>query len=187
MSDFSAAIPVIMAHEGSPTNFWVDDPDDPGGETVWGWSMRTIKHLGLTPADLGLPHANFFPGCLKQVSKATCESLYKKYFWNQGGYYNVTDQTAATKMMDAAVNMGPKRCAELAQKACNALGSSLTVDGSLGPKSFSAINSHAPESFIRAFAEEMAAFYERIIIKNPALAKFRKNWLRRAKWGVTEP
>lgn len=184
MSKFEDAIPVIMAHEGTPTNFWVDDPADPGGETVWGWSMLTIKRLGLTPADLGLPYSTFFPGCLKQVSKATCEALYRKYFWNQWGYGNVADQVAATKMMDSAVNMGPKRAAEFAQRACNTLGASLSVDGSLGAKSWAAINACNPEDFVRAFADEMAAYYERIILRNPALAKFRKTWLRRSTWGV---
>jgi lysozyme family protein len=186
MSTFEAAIPVIMAHEGTDTNFWVDDPADPGGETVWGWSMLTIKRLGLTPHDLGLPHRDFFPGCLKAVSKETCRQLYRRYFWNQYGYQNVVDQTAATKMMDSAVNMGPKRAAEFAQRACNTLGASpaLKVDGQLGAKSFAAINACDPEDFVRAFGDEMTAYYERIIVRNPALAKFRKNWLRRATWGV---
>lgn len=180
MSTFEAAIPVIMKHEGG----WVNDPVDPGGETNFGWSMATIKKLGLSAQDLGLPYSTLVPGCLKMMSKETAEKLYKKHFWNQGGYGNVVDQTVATKMMDAAVNMGPKRCAELAQRACNALGASLVVDGVLGEKSFAAINACNPEDFTRAFGDEMTAFYERIIIRNPALAKFRRNWLKRAAWGV---
>jgi len=184
MSKFEDAIPVIMAHEGTDTNFWVDDPADPGGETVWGWSMLTIKKLGLTPQDLGLPQLVFTPGCLKAVSKQTCQSLYRKFFWNQLGYQNVADQTAATKMMDAAVNMGPKRAAEFAQRACNALGAALDVDGSLGTKSWAAINACDSEDFVRAYADEMSAYYLRIIARNPSLAKFQKNWLRRAQWGV---
>lgn len=184
MSSFEAAIPAIMAHEGTDTNFWVDDPADPGGETVWGWSMLTIKRLGLTPQDLGLPHRDFFPGCLKAVSKETCQQLYRRYFWNAYGYQNVEDQVAATKIMDSAVNMGPKRAATFAQNACNKLGQPCKVDGQLGQKSFAAINACEPKAFVQAFADEMTAYYLRIIERNPVLVKFKKNWLRRAQWGV---
>jgi len=184
MSSFEAAIPVIMSHEGTDKLSWVNDPADPGGETQWGWSMLTIKRLGLTPNDLGLQTRNFYPGCLKLVSKQTCESLYRRFFWNQYGYQNVIDQVAATKMMDAAVNMGPSRSATFAQNAANSLGADLTVDGRLGPKSFDAINALPAEDFVRAFAGEMEAYYLRIIARTPSLAKFKSNWLRRAQWGV---
>lgn len=184
MAKFEAAIPEILAHEGTDTNFWVNDPADPGGETVWGWSIRTIKELGLTPGDLGLQLRTFQPGCLKLVSKATCASLYKRFFWDKYGYGSVADQTAATKMFDAAVNMGPKRAAEFAQRACNALGGTLLVDGGLGPKSYLAINACDPEAFVRAYGAEMTAYYLKIIDRNPALGKFQKTWLRRAQWGV---
>lgn len=184
MASFDKAIPVIMAHEGTDTNFWVNDPVDPGGETVWGWSMLTIQRLGLKPNDLGLPYRTFFTGCLKEVSKATCESLYKRYFWNQYGYQTITDDVAATKIMDAAVNMGPSRAATFAQNAANKLGAKLTVDGSLGAKSFEAINALDPKEFVKAYADEMTAYYQALIARKPALAKFQKNWLRRAQWGV---
>jgi len=171
-----------MHHEGG----WVHDPADLGGETNFGWSMLTIQRLGLTPHDLGIDQTAFTPGCLKKMTKATAEYLYRKYFWNQHGYFNVNDQTAATKMMDAAVNMGPKRAAEFAQRACNTLGANppLDVDGKAGPKTWEAINACDPEEFVRAYGDEMAAYYQRIVVARPLNAKFLKNWLKRAKWGV---
>lgn len=184
MSKFEDAIPVIMGHEGTDKNHWVNDPADPGGETQWGWSMKTILELGLKPNDLGLQQRNFTTGCLKLVSKSTCESLYRRFFWNRYGYGAVGDQTAATKMFDAAVNMGPKRAAEFAQRACNALGAELVVDGGLGAKSYEAINACDPQAYIQAYADEMTAYYHRIIDRNPALAKFENTWLARAQWGV---
>lgn len=180
MSKFEDAISVILAHEGG----WVNDAADPGGETNFGWSTKTIQALGLKPADLGLQVAAFTPGCLKQMTKDAAVSLYKRYFWNQYGYGNVNDQTAATKMFDAAVNMGPGKAATFAQQACNALGITCDVDGSLGPKSFEAINACNSKSFIQAYADQMKAYYLKIIERNPALAKFQKTWLLRAQWGV---
>lgn len=184
MSTFEAAIPHIMAHEGTDKLFWVDDPVDPGGETVWGWSMLTIKRLGLQPNDLGLPYRSFFSGCLKEVSKSTCESLYRRYFWNQYRYQQINDQDVATKVMDAAVNMGPGRAATFAQNAVNKLGGNIGVDGKLGDISFAAINACDPGDFLRAYGDEMTAYYLALIARKPVLVKFQKTWLRRALWGV---
>jgi lysozyme family protein len=181
-SKFELAIPQIMLEEGG----WVSDPADLGAETNYGWSTLTIKRLKLTEADLGIPGPMFVDGYLKPMKKSTAEELYRKHFWDKFGYANVNDQKAATKMLSSAVNMGPKRAAEFAQRACNTLGANpqLTVDGSLGPKSFAAINACDPQKFVNAFADEMTAYYERIIKARPANAKFRRNWLKRAQWGV---
>lgn len=180
MSDFDLAIPIILKHEGG----WCDTPGDPGGETVFGWSMRTILSLGLTPADLGLNISAFTPGCLKGASVEACKKLYKIHFWDKIGCGNIYDQDVATKIFDASINMGIKRGSLLAQKAANACGKSLVVDGSLGSKSYAAINSCTPKTYIAAYAAEMSNFYLDLIAAKPELAKFKKNWLRRAQWGV---
>lgn len=184
MSRFDLAIPVVMAHEGTDAYPYCDDPVDPGGATIWGWSMLTIKKLGLTPRDLGLDQDQFTPGCLKAVSKQRCQELYKKYFWEDYGYGLIVDQNLATKIFDAAVNMGPKHAAEFAQKAANSLGAHLTVDGSLGPASVAAINALDGKAMLKAYADQMTAYYMAIIAHNPTLAKFQSNWLKRAQWGV---
>lgn len=185
MSEFDLAIPVIMSHEGTNTNFWVDDPSDLGGETVWGWSMKTIKSLGLTPRDLGLDQDVFTPGCLKTVKKSVCQELYQKHFWDKYGFSAIINQTCATKCADASVNMGPKRACKNAQGAVNLLvPGKLIVDGAWGPQTFGAINSLDPTKFIKAYSDTLAAYYENIIVARPQNAKFRNNWLKRAKWGT---
>lgn len=184
MSTFEAAIPVIMAHEGTDKNNWVDNPNDPGGETIWGWSMLTIKKLGLSPRDLGLDQDTFTKGCLRAVSKQRCQELYRKYFWEDYGYGHVIDQNLATKIFDAAVNMGPKHAAEFAQRAANGLGAKLVVDGSLGPASIAAINALDGLAMRKAYADQMTAYYLAIIKANPKLKEFQNNWLQRAKWGI---
>ena len=184
MSTFDLAIPVIMSHEGTDTNFWVNDPADLGAETAWGWSMLTIKRLGIKPRELGIDQDDFTDGCLKKVSKVACQNMYRKHFWDKYGYGSVNDQTAATKMFDAAVNMGPKRAAEFAQRAATALGHQCLVDGDLGPKSYAAINACLGKDFVKAYADEMTKYYLAIIAARPLNAKFKKTWLKRAQWGV---
>lgn len=180
MSSFDLAIPVIMHHEGG----WVNDPADSGGETNFGWSMRTILQLGLTPKDLGINAESFSPGSLKLADRVKCQELYRIHFWNKVGCGNITDQTVATKVFDASVNIGPQRACKLAQQAANACGQSVSVDGDLGPKSYKAINSIESKTFMEAYAKEMSDFYLGLIATKPKLAKFKKNWLGRASWGV---
>jgi lysozyme family protein len=184
LSAFEPAVQVVLAHEGTDSNHWVDDPDDPGGETIWGWSMLTIKRLGLTPRNLGLNLDEFVPGCLKQVSKETCIFLYRSYFWLPMGYSRLLDQKVATKVFDAAVNLprhGPFDAAhKLAQAAAG-----LPVgqqDGVLGMISIGCINLMDPSDFITQFSAQLAAYYTSIAVGPKA--KFLGTWLKRAAWGT---
>ncbi len=182
MSDFNKAVEVILAHEGTDTNHWVDDARDPGGETIWGWSMLTIKKLGLIPSDLGLNIPSFVPGCLKAVSKDVCKQLYKTYFWEKYGYGKITDDTVATKIFDCSVNCGPSRAHKMAQAAANKLGCRLVEDSSLGQLSFAGINACEPKAYVAAYAAQMLAYYNAIVAARPSLSVFLNNWTKRAGW-----
>lgn len=178
MSNFDTAIKTILAHEGG----YVNDPVDNGGETNFGISMRFLKSQGVTAKELGLQ--NLDPGCLKSLTADKAKEIYRKYFWDSNGFDAVKDVTVATKLFDAAVNMGGKQAAKLAQRAANDCGYRLDVDGQLGTKSFAAINLCDPATYIRKYAKQMEDFYNAIIAKNPAQIKFKKGWMKRANWGV---
>ena len=179
MSSFDLAIPTILMHEGG----WVSDPQDLGGETNYGISMLMIRRSGLTPQELGVDNLTT-PGCLKKMTVDGAKKIYLKYYWAPFHYDSINDQTVATKIFDCGVNCGNDRANVMAQKAANACGQSLTVDGSLGPKSFAAINACDAKTYIKAYADEMTKYYLAIIKARPANAKFQSNWLHRAQWGV---
>jgi lysozyme family protein len=176
VSDFDAAVAVVLRHEGG----WVDDPFDKGGETNFGISMLIIRREGITPELLGL--LDLEPGALKGLTVQRAKLLYQKLFWTRFGYGQIADQTVATKVFDASVNLGPGRAHILAQQTAIALGADLTVDGSLGAKSFAAINACFPTAYVQAFGEAMADFYRAIVRRDPAQQRFLNNWLRRASW-----
>jgi len=182
MSDFEQAIKAILKHEGG----WVDDPDDPGGETNFGISMLIIRREGITPAQCGVK--DFSPGALKRMPVSAAKDIYRKLFWDKYGYSKIEDQTVATKVFDCGVNCGPSRSHAMIQKAVNTIDAEaltpLTVDGILGPATLAAINSIEPAMLVQNMADEMRAYYLSIIAKKPRLAKFKNNWLKRAKWGV---
>lgn len=182
VSSFDLAIPVILAHEGTDTNFWVDDPNDRGGETAWGISTLIIQREGITAAELGL--ANLAPGALKNLTKAAAAYMYKKLFWDKYGYGRLWDQRVATKVFDASVNMGPSTAHRLAQKAAGVCGNPPQdgVDGIFGKHTVDAINACDPNQFLSAYVDQMHQRYDAIIAADPTQQKFASNWSRRADW-----
>lgn len=180
MSDFQTALTVILKHEGG----WVNDPNDRGGETNFGISTLIIEREGITNAELGMPEGRPV-GWMKPMHVNAAIHIYRKLFWDRFGYGQIADQTCATKVMDCAVNCGPTQAHKLAQRAATACGQPATDDGKLGPKSLAAINACVPTEFMVQMKAQMEHYYELIIKNRPANEKFRKNWMKRAGWGVS--
>lgn len=182
MASFDLAIPVILAHEGTPTNFWVDDPVDAGGETVWGISMLLIRSLRLSPRDLGLDQDEFTPGCLKTVSKNVCAKIYKLKWWDPMHLGDLDDQNVATKVMDMTVNAGPHNGGLLVQQAAKNLGADLVIDGIVGSGTVAALNSIDADMLLTELCRVSHDYYAAIIARRPNQAKFAKAWYGRAAW-----
>lgn len=179
MATFESAISLILKHEGG----WVNNPNDPGGATNFGISLRFLADH---------PHDGDFDGDgdvdaedIKNMSVEDAKVVYKKFWWIKYSYGNIADQTIATKVLDLSVNMGASRAHKLLQQALNsAFGLKLTVDGVLGPASFSILNSIADgdqeQKLITAYCDEAWNFYQRLIAGNPKLNVFQKGWKNRA-------
>jgi lysozyme family protein len=76
--------------------------------------------------------------------------------------------------------MGLTQAAKLLQRACNACGKSLDVDGKLGPASMIAIDTISSQELISALRYECVQFYLNLVEKNATFSKFLKGWLKRA-------
>lgn len=173
MSSFDSALSVVLAHEGG----WVNHPTDPGGETNYGISMRFLREHGIQPQDIGLK--DYAPGCLRGLTRDAAADLYWRFFWDSLELGEVTDQLSATKLFDAAVNMGCVQAVKLAQRAVG-----VTVDGVLGPVTRHAIGSMPGRVFVGAMSAEMLRFYEVLAAQKPSLAVFLPGWRARASWGT---
>lgn len=178
-SSFEQAVAVVFKHEGG----WVNNPNDPGGETNMGITIRRIKEEGMGAADVGL--ANLEPGCLHKLTKWTATKLYWMWFWDRYGYARLNDQRVATKVFDCAVNTGGYRAHVIAQEAIGDVATAVKIDGVFGPATVAAINAIDPHVFVGAFARRQADFYKRLIAQRPTLAEFGRNWAKRAEWGVS--
>jgi lysozyme family protein len=169
MSTFELAIPVVLRREGG----LVDNPADPGGITNFGVSLRWLKAQGLAG---DIDHdGDVDASDIRKMTVEHATAFYRHFWWDAYHYDQVVAQMVATKIFDAAVNMGPPRAHRFAQDIAG-----VDEDGKLGPKSYAAINAVPSLDFITKYQNEMAAFYRRLVFLDPRRQQFLKGWLNRA-------
>jgi type VI secretion system secreted protein VgrG len=118
---------------------------------------------------------------LPQASRAPAvEAFYQAHYWNNW-FAQLDSDDLAKRVFDFAVNGGPGTAVMTLQRAVNALGGSLAVDGGWGPLTLAAVNAADPNALLEAFIAARVAHYEAIAAANPADAQYLNNWLARAQ------
>ena len=179
--DFGLAVETVLEHEGG----FVDDPKDTGGATNWGISLRFLRELedadgdGYRDGDLDRD-GDVDAADIRRMTRAQAVELYRRHFWEPGGYVRLGSSLIATKLFDLAVNMGPRPAHRLAQQGLRAVGYQVTPDGFLGPKTVARILEAPPLELAAAIRSEAAGFYRVLIALKPVREKYRDGWLRRA-------
>ncbi len=176
--NFNSAIAVVLEHEGLFTNI----PQDPGGGTIYGISLRFLKNYGIDVNDDGQINLKD----IEALELSEAREIYKKYWWDKYNYQAINSPYLATKIFDMAVNMGAQQAHKLVQEALSYCGHKLEVDGVLGAKTLAALNEvtlHNREEDLKyEIQEEQKWFYEHLAQNNPKLFVFLKGWLKRASW-----
>ena len=162
MINWPHAVKELLRHEGG----YVNDPDDPGGETKYGISKRSNPDLDI-----------------KNLTEEDATAIYHLSYWMKYGMDKIHDQDVATKVLLIFVVRNPKEAATIVQRACWAAaptGLRPKIDGWMGPKTIKAINISDPKILIGALRAESAGHFRRLVEKRPELGKFLLGWLRRA-------
>ncbi|MFY9150848.1 MAG: glycosyl hydrolase 108 family protein [Prolixibacteraceae bacterium] len=179
MANFDLAFPSILIHEGG----YVNDPDDPGGETYQGIARKMHPlWLGWTIIDLlkkqgGFPVSVQSPAemeILKQLDYKV-KSFYFSNFWMKIQGDKIADQKVADSIFDFAINAGIPVSISLAQSVVNA-----KPDGVMGAKTIDALNRIDVKYFLAAFTLTKINRYVAICNKRQMSKKYFFGWVVRS-------
>lgn len=134
MENFDLAIEYVFNNEKG----YVNDPDDPGGET----------NLGIT-RDLLIKYQEEHPEAatwtIPTLTKDQAKEIYRDFFWEPMRLDELIF-IAAQLILDCAVNRGQTAALVNAQVAAK-----VNPDGHIGPKTIAAINIMVANNFVKEF------------------------------------
>lgn len=167
MAKFASAFYHTVGVEGG----YVNDPDDPGGETKFGISKRSYPDIDI-----------------KFMDKNKAAEIYKQDFWDRLNLDAVNKQAIAAEIFDTAVNCGRHKSGEIVQRSLNMVGGfpgrRLNVDCIVGPKTIQAINAcRYPEALLKCLNGFQFEHYMKIVQRDISQRKWFRGWLRRI-WEV---
>ena len=154
LTKFDDIIEVVLEHEGG----YVNDPKDPGGETNFGIAKRSHPDVDIA-----------------NLTKEEAKEIYYENYWTENKVPWVSDELKHI-YFDMCVNQGRGRAVKILQKAANAKGADLKVDGGMGSKTLEAMKGVELDR-VRAYRVK---YYADLVTRKPDLEKFYFGWFRRA-------
>lgn len=151
---FERVIGHVLRWEGG----YVDDPNDPGGETKFGISARSYPDLDI-----------------EALTEEDAQAIYFNDYWLKIRGDELTSERLALGLMDFAVNAGAARAVRVAQEAAQGL----RLDGRLGPLTLTRFNALG-EPFVAEFTCARIAYYTRLAHSDPKRRGYLLGWIRRA-------
>ena len=154
--DFKEIIEAVLHHEGG----YVNDPKDPGGETKYGVSRKAYPDLDI-----------------KNLTLDDAVDIYKRDYWDKNRVEELSEELRHI-FFDMCVNQGRGTAVKILQRACNAKGADLAIDGGFGPGTQNAIETYKP-SLERVRCYRLKHYYD-LVNKKPEQERFLFGWYKRA-------
>jgi len=152
MSIFDSLFDRLMDHEGG----YVNHPNDPGGETMWGVTKRVAQAHG-------------YYGNMRNLPKETAQRIADKSYW-QAVHGDQLPRAVAWQVVDAAYNHGNRQAVKFLQRAIGA-----SDDGLIGPRTLAAVKAMEQNDILLRFNAERLEFYTNL----RTWQTFGKGWSRR--------
>ena len=156
LTSFDEIIEITLKHEGG----YVHDPKDLGGETNFGIAKR------------------FYPDVdIKNLTEEEAKEIYKQDYWVKNRVEELPENLRHI-FFDMCVNQGRGTAVKILQRACNAKGANLAIDGGFGPGTHAAIDTYKP-SIERVRCYRLKFYYD-LVNKKPEQERFLFGWFKRA-------
>lgn len=152
---FKAAVAFVLEREGG----LVDDPEDPGGATNHGISLRFLKSV--------VPYATAVT--IQDLTPEVATDLYREHFWDACSC-DALPHGLDLAVFDGAVNQGPLTARKLLQRALG-----VVDDGYIGPVTLGAVlDADAGEVLLDFLARRAKRYAE-----TANFQRFGRGWFRR--------
>lgn len=177
--DPTAAINYVLGNEG----LLVDNPQDPGGITFAGISLRFLKSLTAEELkECEIFDLEITADTILHLDIEKARLIYLKIWWERCNLDGIFRQTIASFIFDMCINHGISPAIKMVQRACWAVvkdRNTIKDDGVLGPKTLSAIN-QCGFYLLPVLRSERASFYRMLAEKDANFNVFLNGWLNRA-------
>lgn len=150
--NFDQAFDRLIGHEGG----YVNHPDDPGGETNWGITLRTAREAG-------------YSGSMRDLTRDQAKGIYRRSYWDRAKA-DQYDGAIAFQLFDAAVNHGIGQAIRFLQRAVG-----VADDGVVGPVTLGVVRAMSVADVLARFNAERLEFYTKLT----TWPTFGKGWARR--------
>lgn len=145
---FDEAVEYILEFEGG----YVNDSNDPGGETKFGISKRSFPNLDI-----------------KNLSRDQAKEIYRSHYWVKC-QCDLLPPCLRLMVFDCAVNQGSSRAGRILQESVKA-----TIDGVIGPETLRAARTIDAADAVSFYAMRRHQSYTR----NPRWGIYGAGWSKR--------
>ena len=170
---FDSVIGNTLKSEGGYSNH----PHDRGGETMYGITKSFMEDY-----KYALPGGKSKP--IKDLTVDDARSLYKA-MWDKYKLGYIRDKNLAYVLNDYMVNSYAGGVVKRVQQILNSRGTSLDVDGCMGPKTLEAIHNCDPKWLVDEIINDRYNNYRELVKKRPEQIINYAGWINRLN-GVAE-
>jgi lysozyme family protein len=150
--NFDQAFDRLIGNEGG----YVNNPRDPGGETMYGVTKRVAAAHG-------------YFGAMKDLPRETAKRIAREAYWDRA-QCDQYDAAIAYQVLDASFNHGVENGVRFLQRAAG-----VADDGDIGPHTIAAIKARSVTDVLALFNAERLDFYTKLT----TWPDFGKGWVRR--------
>jgi lysozyme family protein len=183
MADVHGAIAFVLLNEDG----FVDNPNDSGGATNFGLSLRFLRQI---PEDKLRKYGIFTAPellSLKDIKDLTSDqawTIYEQEFWKEN-YSKIAPQVIANHLFDMCVLHGENQAIKILQRAFWALAYKKDLikdDGIFGEMTLGMVNEITYDdhkNLLSCMLAERAGYMRLLCVENPKNKEFLDGWLNR--------